>query len=89
MSNKTSLRADIIEHLTEWFRDLGVETHQIENSADEIMRLVIRSLPRELPKVCTKENCPDFECGYNQMIKDFKQTLQAGGEATTILKGGE
>jgi len=33
------LREQIIKHLTQWFRALGLETHQIDNSANELLNI--------------------------------------------------
>lgn len=43
-TNEDELKNAIINHLTEWFRGLGIETHQIENSADKILALIAQEV---------------------------------------------
>ncbi len=38
--NTPTIRDGVEAHLTQWFRGLGVETHQIENSARELETII-------------------------------------------------
>lgn len=91
-SKHSNVKTQVTQHLTEWFRGLGLETHQIENSTDKIIDIfateLVRMAEEALPKkaivvnsnnIGTEESVIDFARteAYNKAIAETRTRLTA------------
>lgn len=87
INKKDELREAIVQHLAQWFRGLDIETHQIDNSADQILALLAHSnqalidklleaLPEKKPTEQYETVTGAFNAGFNAALDQCRKVIE-------------